>query len=406
MASRRIAWLDLAAGVSGDMLLGAFLDAGADRDFVCRSVAAVLPETVDVSIRTEARGSVRAVKVDITLCVPDQPHRSWADIRGLIGGGAALDEPVRELALRVFAELAAAEGRVHGVEPDDVHFHEVGGWDSIADIVGGCAAYVSLGVAQLTAGPVEVGSGVVTTAHGLLPVPGPAVTELLTGWRVTAHRAGECATPTGAALVRVLASASAGMPSMVLARTGIGAGTRDTPDRPNIVRALLGDADEDGEATMALIEANVDDLDPRLWPGLIAAALAAGAADAWLTPIVMKKGRPAHTFSVLATLDNRDHLVDLVLTQTSTLGVRVHELLRPQLDRGWATVSVGGRPVRIKAGLRGGRIVHAAAEFGDVTDTAAVLGLPESEVLARAHAAAHEAGIVPGGLLAEEADQP
>lgn len=409
MASRRIAWLDLAAGVSGDMLLGAFLDAGANLQTVCRSVESVLPGAVEIAAREQTRAAMRALTVAVTPLAADQPHRAWAEIRGLLAGPGGLDPRVRELSLTAFARLAEAEARVHRIRPEEVHFHEVGAWDSVADVVGTCAAYVDLGVDLLVASPVEVGSGTVATAHGRLPVPAPAVAELLAGWPITGERQGECATPTGAALVRVLAARFGPLPPMRLRRTGVGAGSRDTSDRPNVVRVLVGESgtgdEHAGRPVLTLVETNVDDLDPRLWPGVIDATLAAGAADAWLTPIVMKKGRPAHTLSVLCPNEISEAIVDLVLGRTSTLGVRVSEVQRPELDRIWATVLVDGRPVRIKAGLREGRIVHATPEFADIEAAAAASDRPAADVLDAARAVARAAGIVPGAVPPAPADE-
>ena len=215
----------------------------------------------------------------------------------------------------MFAALADAEARAHGIDAADVHFHEVGALDSIADVVGVCAALADLGVATVSGGEVAVGSGTVRMAHGRIAVPGPAVVELSRGWRVRSGGEGELTTPTGMALVATLSAATGGtcedLPPMSLDGSGTGAGTRDVAGRPNVTRVLLGQR-ADAASTAAsdgtpatVLEANVDDLDPRLWPGVLAALVAAGAHDAWLTPILMKKGRPAHTLHVLCAPGRR-----------------------------------------------------------------------------------------------------
>jgi pyridinium-3,5-bisthiocarboxylic acid mononucleotide nickel chelatase len=392
-------WMDVSAGVAGDMLLGALLDAGASVDAVRAAVAAVVPDEVEIRTTTVTRAGLRALKADVQSRTPSHPHRSWADISALLEA-ADLPAAVREPALAVFARLAHAEGRVHGVTPDEVHFHEVGSWDSIADIVGVCAAVAELGVARVTAGAVAVGSGRVRTAHGELPVPVPAVLELARGWRVLAGGEGELATPTGMALVRALAEGCGPMPPLEVTAVGTGAGGREVAGRPNVVRVVLGRPTTDGPepAGMWVLEANVDDLDPRVWPTVLTALLEAGAADAWLVPIVMKKGRPAHTLCVLAHDAKREPLRDMIFALTSTLGVRETPVSRVALDRAWRAVPLRGGEVRIKVGLRAGRIVQAAPEFDDVAALARARGMPVRQVLAEAVAVADAAGLRPGEM--------
>ena len=359
-AGGRTGWLDLSAGVAGDMLLGAVVGAGAEVGAIQRLVDLVLPDTVRLVSRRVDRAGLQATKVDVVPLVDDHHHRPWATIRDLlVAAPPTLPDPVRRTALSVFERLAAVEGEVHGVPTEEVELHEVGSWDSVADIVGVCAGLHLLGVTDLVAGPVAVGSGSVRTAHGTLPVPVPAVLGLLEGWSVQAGGTGELATPTGVALVTTLAREEPGMPSMRLERSAAGAGTRDTPGRPNVVRLVLGrpagpptgmaepaePSDMAEMAEMAVLEANVDDLDPRVWPSVLAALLDGGAADAWLVPVVMKKGRPAHTLCVLCSPDAAAPLRDLVLDLTTTLGVRQSTVQRWALERGWADVDVDGMTV-------------------------------------------------------------
>ncbi|KRE42540.1 nickel pincer cofactor biosynthesis protein LarC [Knoellia sp. Soil729] len=388
-------WIDASAGVAGDMLLGALVDAGAPLDAVQATVDAVLPDTVRLTRTDVVRAGLRACKVDVEVLVDDQPHRRWSDIRGMIAH-AALPDPVRDRALRAFTLLAQAEARVHGVDVDDVHFHEVGSWDSIADIVGVASGVHLLGVTTTSAGPVALGSGTARTAHGLMSVPAPATLELAKGWQVTSTGDGELATPTGMALVRALATSCEAMPPVRITGSGSGAGTKDFPGRANVVRVILGEqvtggsgADSVAAEAMWVLEANIDDLDPRLWPGVLASLLEAGAADAWLTPIVMKKGRPAHTLSVLCTDANRTPLREIVLTHTTSLGVREHSVERHALGRSWRTVTVRGHAVRIKVSTDfDGTVVHATPEFEDVRAAAAAAGIPERVVLTEAVGAA------------------
>ncbi|MFE7331302.1 nickel pincer cofactor biosynthesis protein LarC [Streptomyces sp. NPDC057565] len=403
-ARQQEAWLDATAGVAGDMLLGALLDAGAEPAVVRAAVDAVIPGTVRLSHKHVHRAGLRATKVEVEPLIEDHPHRTWRAVRELIGG-AGLPGCVQDRALAVFGRLAEAEARVHGVAVEEVHFHEVGAWDSIADVVGVCAALHDLGVTRLTASAVALGSGRVRAAHGDLPVPVPAVLELAMGWQVTSGGEGELATPTGMALVTALAEHCGGLPALCVRRTGMGAGTKDTPGRPNVVRVVLGTPVPSGpekvpEATDVVLEANIDDLDPRLWPGVLASLLSDGASDAWLVPILMKKGRPAHTLRVLAPRARIAALRERVFRETSTIGVRESAVLRTVLERTWVKVTVLGREtVPVKVAHRKGTIVRATPEFEDVAELAAAQGLPVITVLEAAGAAAVAKGLVPGAKL-------
>ena len=354
----RHTWVDVSAGVAGDMLLGALLDAGADLERVRAAIAAVVPG-VEVDARDVKRAGFRALKVDVAAVGDGRAHRAWADIRSAIAA-AALPDRVKHDATAVFQRLAEAEAAVHGSVIEEVEFHEVGAWDSVADVVGVCAALHDLQIASLTFGPIALGSGTVDSIHGQLPVPAPAVLELVRGWRVFAGSVGELATPTGVALATTLAAGQEGLPMMRVSTTGVGAGTSDPPGRANVVRVVVGhlvDEPPTGER-MVMLETNVDDLDPRVWPSVLETMLAAGAADAWLSPVLMKKGRPAHTLHVLGPLGLRATLRDLVFRHTSTLGIREHEVCRPALDRA-GSVEVASR---CASRCEPGRVVvHAAA---------------------------------------------
>jgi uncharacterized protein (TIGR00299 family) protein len=393
------AWVDARNGVAGDMLLAALLDAGASLDAVVGAVEAVLPGTVRLEVHQVRRAGMRALKLDVVKLIEDSHHRDWTTIRAMLAA-ATVPDPVRAAATAVFQALADAEARAHGVDPEQVHFHEVGAWDSIADIVGVCAAVHDLGLDGLGCGVVGLGSGTVRVAHGEVPVPVPAVVELAKGWPVAAGGRGELATPTGMALVVTLARPVPELPSGVIEAVGVGAGTRDDPDRPNVVRVLVGrfeglavpGAGEPQRQDAVLLAANVDDLDPRLWPDVLARLLDAGADDAWLTPILMKKGRPAHTLQVLCAPGLVSALRSLVFELVPTLGVRETPTTKWVLDRVWETATIAGQPVRIKLGHLGGRVVTATPEFEDVAAAARASGRPEREVMAEAIAAALNCG--------------
>ena len=274
----------------------------------------------------------------------------------------------------------------------------MGALDSIADIVGVCAALTGLGITSLSVNTIALGSGQARTAHGMLPVPVPAVLRMAAGWQVVAGGQGECTTPTGMALIAALAQTSGDLPSLAVQTIGVGAGTRDLADRANVTRVVVGEIVDTavGTSRAMIVEANVDDMDPRLWPGVLKALLDAGADDAWLTPVIMKKGRPAHTLHVLCDGPSLARVRDVVLEHTSTLGMRESAWRKTALSRDWFTVEVDGQPVRIKVGHRGGRMINVATEFADVAQAASSLGLPELVVQAAATAAADRAGLVAG----------
>ncbi|WP_369132265.1 nickel pincer cofactor biosynthesis protein LarC [Modestobacter sp. I12A-02662] len=384
-----IGWLDLSAGASGDMLLGALVDAGVPLEVPARAVAALPVEPVRLTAEPVTRHGLGATRVHVHA--PDSSHhRTWADVRALLAE-AALAPAVRDGALDVFARLATAEGRVHRVAPDDVHFHEVGALDALADVVGVVTGFEHLRLTSLSASPVALGSGSARGAHGVVPVPGPAVLELLRGVPVLAGPVpAEACTPTGAALLAARVQEWTPLPPMRVRQVGSGAGGRDPAELPNLVRLVLGDPvaePSDG----VLVETNVDDLDPRLWPGVLGELLAAGAADAWLTPILMKKGRPAHTLSVLCPPDALPAVQEVVVGSTSTIGMRVHPVRKVALDRVQDSVEVLGGRIGVKVSSAAGRVVNVSVEFEDVAALARATGLPAKEVLRAATAAAHAA---------------
>jgi pyridinium-3,5-bisthiocarboxylic acid mononucleotide nickel chelatase len=399
MSSSRHAWIDASAGVAGDMLLGALIDAGANLAVVQQAVDAVIAESVKLASTAVTRAGQHASRISVEVIADDVPVRAWRVVKDLIAN-ADLAAPIRDRALATFGRLAEAETSVHDLPPEEVHFHEVGALDSIADIVGVAAALHSLGIDSISASAVAVGSGRVRGAHGEMGVPVPAVVELAAGWKIFAGGSGELTTPTGMALVSALAERCEDLPMLTLLASGAGAGTRDTPGRPNLTRVLIGERvprpeDDLTEATV-LIEANVDDLDPRLWPGVLTSLLRAGAADAWLVPIIMKKGRPAHTVSVLARPDQAADLRYLLLVLTSTIGVRETRVRKTALPRGWVDLIIEGSCISMKIAHRHGTIWQVTPEFDDIERASDERGLSPLTVLEQAMAAALAAGLVSG----------
>jgi len=387
-----IGWFDCVGGASGDMMLGALVDVGVPVDVLRASVDAVGVEPVALTSERESRHGLAGTRVHVEVA-ESGVTRTWSDVRGLLEA-AALSAGVRERALDAFARLARAEASAHGIPVDDVHFHEVGALDSIADVVGASAGLDALGLDRVVVSPVPLGSGLTRGRHGGIPLPAPAAMAVLgeagapvLGGEVAAERT----TPTGAALLASAADGWGPLRSMRVSRVGIGVGGRDLAEVPNVLRLVLGEPADHGDgvaSTDLLLETNVDDLDPRLWPDVLGALLDAGASDAWLTPIVMKKGRPAHTLSVLVAQGAADRVRRVVYAETSTIGLRETVVGKRALDRVVCEVAVDGQRVRVKVATVGGAVVNAQPEYDDVVAAAAALGRPVKAVLTSAAAEA------------------
>jgi hypothetical protein len=401
----RLGWWHCLAGASGDMCLGAIVDAGVPLDTIQDAVDAVGVEPVRLTRETVSRQGVTATRIDVATTA-SSVIRTWGNIRNMLEE-APLPEQVRKLSLDVFARLARAEATAHRTEPDQVRFHEVGALDAIADVVGTAAGIHALGIDAVIASPIALGYGMTRGEHGLLPVPGPAVLALLEEVGAPVYSGGvaaELCTPTGAALLAAMVGEWGELPPVRIDAIGTGAGTRDLDELPNVLRLVVGTAVESASAVTAgaaaefaiVIEANVDDLDPRIWPTVLTQLLAAGADDAWLTPIVMKKGRPAYTLSVLCSDQAAEAVRRVIFTETSTIGLRERRTAKRALERTTTSVQVDGVEIRVKTAMLDGRVVNALPEYDDVAAAAAELGRPVKAVLAAATAAAHSAGLAPG----------
>jgi uncharacterized protein (TIGR00299 family) protein len=392
-----IGWIDAGAGASGDMLLAALVDAGVSEALVTEAVGRVAPERVGLSTGRVLRGGIEALRAYVEA-EPSTTPRGLPDILGLIDG-AGLDAAVAQRSRAVFTRLAHVEAAVHGVDVVDVHFHEVGALDAIADVVGVSAAVAALGLDELHCSPVAVGSGTVSTSHGEMSVPPPAVAALLVGVPTySGPQPTELCTPTGAALLTSIVDHWGAQPAMTVASIGSGAGAKDFATSANVLRVFVGepvtapaprldDAERQTSGPL-VVETNVDDLDPRLWPAVLERLLAAGASDAWLAPILMKKGRPAHTLSVLVERDRLDAVEDVIFTDTSAIGLRTTGVGKVALERETRAVYVSGQRISVKVARRGGVVVNAQPEYDDVRAAAANLSRSPKAVLAEAVAAA------------------
>jgi hypothetical protein len=324
--------------------------------------------------------------------------RTWGNVRSLLAE-ASLPEPLRARAIGAFSRLAEAEARIHRVSLDRVHFHEVGAVDAILDVVAVCAGMHLLGVERATCGPVAMGTGMTKAAHGFVPIPAPAVVELLRGApTIATDIPHELCTPTGAALLAEWVGDWGPQPEMIVERVGYGAGSRDL-DRPNVIRLLVGEvARTMGSGQALVLETTIDDLPGDLLPPVLDALRAAGATDAWARPVLMKKGRPGQEITCVSDPWHGDTLRAVLFRETTTLGVRGYLVERWHLQREWVTVDVAGSPVRLKIGRLGGEVVNVAPEYEDCAAAAAATGLALKEVFARARAswsAAQDPGAPP-----------
>ena len=385
----RLLYVDAGAGLAGDMLLGALLDAGAELERVRMGLEGLGVEGLGVDVATVERGGIGATRVEVRA--PEQhAHRRLADVRALIDG-AGLAPRAAARAGAIFDALARAEASVHRVSPDEVTFHEVGALDAIADVCGMVLALEALDVEELTCSALPVPrGGLVDAAHGPLPLPAPATLELLRG--APLHGVDvemELVTPTGAAAVAALASSYGPLPPMRLEATGYGAGSLERSDRPNVVRVLAGTRDGAGGVTSAvsIVETNLDDLPGELVPDAVQRCTAAGALDVWTAPVHMKKGRPGIVLSALCRPGDERAVAATMLRHTTALGVRVRAAGRVELERRWQTVEVGGEPVQVKLGVLDGEVVNVSPEHDDCARVAARLGVAVGEVWARALAA-------------------
>jgi uncharacterized protein (TIGR00299 family) protein len=420
-----VLYLDCFSGAAGDMILGALIDAGLPLDDLRRALGSLAINPDDIWTERVTRGGVSATKLHVlgeeppidartehhhhghshgpagaVALEPAQPethahapHRTLVEITRLIQG-SALSASGKTRATALFRRLADVEASIHGTSVDAVHLHEVGALDSIIDIVGTVYALEAMNIDRVVASPLNVGSGTVRTAHGVLPVPAPATARLLEGAPIySGTQRVELVTPTGALLVTAYAERFGGIPPMRVQRIGYGAGSRDFHDSPNVVRALVGEADSSAPAhRVVVIEAEIDDMNPQIFGVLMDRLLADGALDVFYTSIQMKKNRPGTLLSIVAPPQARERLTAIVFRETTTIGVRFSETARECLDRETVTVQTPFGPVRIKVARRQGDIMNAAPEFDDCARLAAASGRPVKEIQAAATKAFLDSG--------------
>ena len=393
MKSLRIAYFDCFSGISGDMVLGALVDAGVELREIEAGLRGLGLENWSIAASKVQRGAISATQVRVEAR-EEHHHRGLAVILKRIEQ-AHLAPRAAARAKKIFERLAAAEAKVHNMEVEKLHFHEVGAADSIVDIVGSAIGFDLLGIDEFACSRFDVGGGQVRTAHGVLPVPAPATAELLRG--APAYSSGierELVTPTGAAIATTLATRYEEIPPMTLRTIGYGAGSADLKEKANVLRLLIGDADStdaaeskaDGrwDSPVTVIETNVDDMSPQIYGYFAERALAAGALDVFSTPAQMKKNRPGQLVTLLSDPKNVARLMDLIFAETTTIGVRTYDVRRKTLQREFVPVETPLGSVRMKVSRMNGTILNATPEYEDCLKIAAERGVPLKQVMAAA----------------------
>ena len=385
----RVVYFDCPSGASGDMILGALVDAGVSIDALRAELAKLPLDGWNLATREVRKGAFRATKVDVDIAheVP-HPHRSLADVVEILER-SDLSEAITSTATRIFTRLAEAEARAHGTTPEAVHFHDVGAVDAIVDVTGGIIALDLAGVQAVHISALPIGGGLVGGPHGRIPVPGPGTAELLRGFPVvdTGVKA-ELVTPTGAAILTTLAASAGRMPPLTVEAVGYGAGTMDLPDTPNILRCFLGATTTAaaGDETVLQVETTIDDMSPQLYEPLIDRLFGAGALDVFLQPVIMKRGRPGIVVTALCAPDRVSDLSQALFEESTTIGVRWSEWRRARLDREMIVLTTAYGAIPFKVSRLGGRIMTVTPEFADVARIAREKSLPAREVLEQARA--------------------
>ena len=378
----RVAYFDCFSGVAGDMILGALLDAGCPIELMHDTIKELDLTGVRLSTKRVQRGGLSGTLATVHTG-ESHHHRHLPEIKRIIDA-AAIPDAAKSNAQAVFQRLAEAESKVHGIAVEQVHFHEVGAADAIVDIVCACAGLAAMGVQRVVSSPIPVGSGTVTCAHGVIPIPAPATAELLRGVPIAASDdARELTTPTGAAIITTLARDYGPLPNLTLSTLGYGAGTREVPNRPNLLRVLLGESSIQSGAegdVITTLEANLDDMTGQALGYACQQLLDAGALDAYVMPIIMKKGRPGHLLTVLCRPQDAEDLEAVVFKQTTTLGLRRSDSLRARLARSVAEVTTRFGAIRVKVGRHSGRVVQVWPEYEDCAAAARSAGVSLQEV--------------------------
>lgn len=385
----KTAYFDCLGGASGDMILASLIDAGLDVSALYDKLRSLPIGKFNLSTHKTKRGSLSALRFEVQFSGGREHERRLADILEIIDE-SPLDSATRDMCTDIFRRLAEAEAAVHGTTPDEVHFHEIGALDSIVDIIGAVVGLEELGIDQVLFSGLALGSGSVQCSHGTLPVPAPATLELVRGFRAApTDTEGEMLTPTGAAILTTVGVQKPPPGDFLLETIGYGAGTTEREGRPNVLRVLIGSTSvSGGSGDVVVLETNIDDMSPELFPPVFEKVLEAGALDVYITPALMKKGRPGHLLTVIVDEDRRSRIEDIIFTHTSTFGLRRTAVTRSCLDRIEDVVDTKFGPIRVKKGFRDGRLIRTSPEYEDCRKAAeeadVSVGEVWNEALARA----------------------
>ena len=366
MKSLRAAYFDCYSGISGDMILGALVDLGVDPGKIRKALKTLDLKGYKLKTSRVQRGLIAGTKVQVSLTKSSHhPARKYSDIKKLIAD-SDLSSTAKKNSLEIFKRIAQVEAAIHDTTMEKIHFHEIGAVDSIVDIVGGVVAIESLKLDKIYASPLNVGEGFVQCAHGCLPVPAPATLKLLQGIPVFSNGIKkELTTPTGAAMIGFYADKFGSLPAMKIVGDGYGAGDHIIAEMPNMLRVVLGEISAESDEELVLIETNIDDMNPEFYEGTMESLFKAGALDVYLTPIIMKKSRPANKISVLSSETDRQAMTEILLHETSSFGVRYFRIGRTVLEREMKTVNISWGPVRIKIGKFNGKVIQISPEYED-----------------------------------------
>ena len=392
--TRKILYLEPIGGIAGDMFLAAAIDLGLTADEITSALSSLKLPGWQFAVSRAVRHAISGTRLDVKVEQQSSAERSLSEIRALIDKASGMPPRARQRAQRIFQLIGEAEAKIHAIPLEEVHFHEVGAIDSIVDVCGAAIVLELLGDPEVYAAPPPLGSGTGRSAHGPMPVPSPAALEILRDVPVRFEGVGELTTPTGAALLKALGNV-APPPEFVVERVGYGLGTRDLPDRPNVLRLSLGRSARDAAAAIYCVEANLDDCSPQLIGALMEELLELGALDAYVVPATMKKGRPGHLLGALVSSGRRDAIIDALLTGSTTLGARYYAVDRVELDRRFEEVDTRYGRVRIKVALRNGAVINAQPEFEDCRLLARQHQVPVKEVQAEALACHRRAKLDP-----------
>ncbi len=388
MKSLRVAYFDCYSGISGDMILGALFDLGVDPGIIRKALKTLDLKGYKLKTSQVKRGLIAGTKVQVSLTKSRHSHhpaRKYSDIKKLIAD-SDLSATAKKSSQEIFKRIAQVEAAIHNTK---IHFHEIGAVDSIVDIVGGVVAIESLKLDKIYSSPLNVGEGFVQCAHGYLPVPAPATLKLLQGVPVFSSGVKkELTTPTGAAMIGFYADKFGSLPTMKIVGDGYGAGDHIISEMPNMLRVVLGEICKEPDEELVLIETNIDDMNPEFYEGTMQSLFNAGALDVYLTPIIMKKSRPANKISVLSTETDRQIMSEILLHETSSFGVRYYPIGRTVLEREMKSVKTSWGPVKIKIGKFNGKVIQISPEYEECKRISYKKKIPVKQIYEEAHSQA------------------